>query len=131
MGRVITQTVNRMKERSAGDKRIDSTHEPHVTCITKNKAGKRHEYGVKVSLSVDANGFVVAHRKYPDNRHDGATLGEALEDWVKATGSLPKRLAADRGYRSKEEREPELLGQVSNVEIPRKGKTQGPNEQTA
>ena len=129
--RVITQTVNRIKERPAEDKRIYSTHEPHVTCITRNKAGKRHEYGVKVSLSVDAHGFVVAHREYPDNRHDSTTLGEALEDWAKATGSLPKRLAADRGYRSKEEREPDLLEQVPRVAIPRKGKTRGPNEQTA
>ena len=80
LGRMITQTVNRIKERPTEDKRIYSTHEPHVTCITKNKAGKRHEYGVKVSLSVDANGFVVAHPEYPDNRHDGATLGEVLED---------------------------------------------------
>ena len=128
---MITQTVNRIKERPAEDKRIYSTHEPHVTSITKNKAGKRHEYGVKVSLSVDANGFVVAHREYPDNRHDGATLGEALEDWVKATGSLPKRLAADWGYRSKEEREPDLLEQVPKVAIPLKGKPQGPNEQTS
>ena len=74
--RVMTQTVNRIRERPVGDKRIYSTHEPHVPCITKNKAAKKHEYGVKVSLSVDANGFVVAHQEYPDNRHDGATLGE-------------------------------------------------------
>ena len=127
--RVITQTVNRIRERPVEDKRIYSTHEPHVTCITKNKAGKKHEYGVKVSLSVDANGFVVAHREYPDNRHDSTTLGESLEDWVKATGSLPKMLAADRGYRSKEEREPDLLEKVPKVAIPRKGKIQGPNEQ--
>ena len=49
---------------------------------------------------------------------------------MKATGSLPKRLAADRGYRSQAEREPELLDHVPQVAIPRKGKTQGPNEQT-
>lgn len=127
--RVMTQTVNRIRERPVEGKRIYSTHEPHVTCITKNKAGKKHEYGVKVSLSVDANGFVVAHREYPDNRHDSTTLGESLEDWVKATGSLPKMLAADRGYRSKEEREPDLLDHVPKVAIPRKGKTRGPNEQ--
>jgi len=103
--RGMTQTVNRIKERPVEDKRIYSTHEPHVTCITRNKAGKKHEYGVKVSLSVDTNGFVVAHREYPDNRHDSTTLGDALEDWVKATGSLPKTLAAARGSRSKEERD--------------------------
>ncbi|MHB1285588.1 MAG: transposase [Leptospirales bacterium] len=129
--RVMTQTVNRIRERPVEDKRIYSTHEPHVTCITKNKAGKKHEYGVKVSLSVDANGFVVTHREYPDNRHDSTTLGDALEDWVKATGSLPKMLAADRGYRSKEEREPDLLDHVPKVAIPRKGKIQGPNEQSS
>jgi IS5 family transposase len=131
LGRVITQTVNRIRKRPVEDKRIYSTHEPHVTCITKNKAGKKHEYGVKVFLSVDANGFVVAHREYPDNRHDSTTLGDALEDWVKATGSLPKMLAADRGYRSKEEREPDLLEKVPKVAIPLKGKIQGPNEQAS
>ena len=40
-------------------------------------------------------------------------------------------LAADRGYRSQGEREPDLLEQVPQMAIPRKGKTQGPNEQTA
>ena len=36
---------------------------------------------------------------------------------MKATGSLPKMLAADRGYRSKEEREPDpdLLEKVPKV----------------
>ena len=131
LGRVITQTVNRIKERPVEDKRIYSIHEPHVTCITKNKAGKRHEYGVKVSLSVDANGFVVAHQEYPDNRHDGATLGEALEDWMKATGSLPKTLAADRGYRARRNGTRSFWSRFPRWQFPRKGKTQGPNEQTS
>ena len=129
---VIRQTTSGIKEKTIEGKSVYSVHKPHVTCITKNKAGKKHEYGVKVSLAaVDAKGFVIVHREYPDNRHDSTTLGDALSDWTKATGSLPKALAVDRGYRSQKEREPDLLAHVPAVAIPRKGKVKGPHEQTS
>ena len=129
LGQVVDQTRKRWKgEATPG--RVYSIHEPHIACITKNKAGKKHEYGVKVSLSVDAQGFVVDHAEYADNRHDSTTLAEALEGWEEATGTLPRKLTADRGYRAKKGKAPALLDKVGKVAIPRKGKRKGPDEHT-
>lgn len=77
---ILVQTTNRLKERPT-EKRIYSVHEPEVTCITKNKAGKRHEYGVKVALAVADNGMVVTHSEYADNRYNGSTLSDSLKGW--------------------------------------------------
>jgi IS5 family transposase len=108
LGQVVDQTRKRWKgEATPG--RVYSVHEPHIACITKNKAGKKHEYGIKVSLSVDAQGFVVDHAEYADNRHDSTTLADALEGWEEATGTLPRKLTADRGYRAKQGKAPALL----------------------
>ena len=129
LGQVVEQTRNRFRGRKTPG-RVYSVHEPHIACITKNKAGKKHEYGVKVSLSIDASGFVVDHAEYADNRHDSTTLGEALEGWEDATGRLPKKLSADRGYRVKTGKEDALLKEVPKVAIPRKGNTRGAEEST-
>lgn len=75
-----------------------SYHEPQVTCIAKGKRGKPNEYGSKVSLAVDKNGFVVANKVYDSNVGDTTTLEDAVSDWEKATGQMPKEVAADRGY---------------------------------
>lgn len=53
---VVDQTKNRLKNLPTG-RQIYSVQEPKVACITKNKAGKPHEYGVKVSLAVSDKGI--------------------------------------------------------------------------
>jgi hypothetical protein len=50
-------------------------------------------------------------------------MGEVLKDWVKATRFLLRE--ASRGYRSKEELDPELLELVPKVADPPHGMARG------
>ena len=126
---VLRQTKERLKDIHVPDK-LYSLHEPQVACITKGKRPKEHEYGCKVSLAINQQGYVIAHREYPDNRHDNQTLTEALDDWKEATGTLPEVVNMDRGYRYKEGNEPKVLSKVRRVVIPSMGKTSIPQERT-
>ncbi len=118
--RVIEQTEARYAGTHLKNK-VYSLHEPQVTCIAKGKRGKPNEFGSKVSISVDKNGFVVTHTEYDSNVGDSTTLEEAVSDWEAATGRLPKNLAADRGYHMGEY--PQKVREVERIAIPRTGST--------
>lgn len=120
LDRVIAQTEARYAGTHLKNK-VYSLHEPQVTCIAKGKRGKPNEYGSKVSISVDKNGFVVTHTEYDSNVGDNTTLEEAVSDWEEATGQVPKNLAADRGYHMLEY--PEKVSQIERIAIPRTGPT--------
>ena len=48
--------------------KLYSLHEPNVDCISKGKAHKRYEFGVKVGIvNTRKDGFVVGIRSYPGN----------------------------------------------------------------
>jgi IS5 family transposase len=118
--RVIEQT----KARYAGThikNKVYSLHEPQVTCIAKGKRGKPNEYGSKVSISIDKNGFVVTHTEYDSNVGDSTTLEESVSDWKAATGQFPRNLAADRGYHMAEY--PQKVREIERIAIPRTGST--------
>jgi len=118
--RVIAQTIARYAGQHIKNK-VYSLHEPQVTCIAKGKRGKPHEYGSKVSIAIDKNGFVVAHQEYAHNLGDNTTLDEAVNDWETATGQVPKNLAADRGYHMP--KYSEKVSQIKRISIPGKGPT--------
>jgi IS5 family transposase len=118
--RVIEQTEARYAGTHLKNK-VYSLHEPQVTCIAKGKRGKPNEFGSKVSISVDKNGFVVTHTEYDSNVGDSTTLEEAVFDWEAATGRLPENLAADRGYHMGEY--PAKVREIERVAIPRTGST--------
>ena len=127
--RVLRQTKARLLGVHVSDK-LYSLHEPQVTCITKGKRGKEHEYGCKVSLAIDRRGYVVAHREYWDNRHDTDCLPEGIRDWEEVTGQVPEVLSADRGYRYRKGGEPPELLRVKRVVIPSRGRQKSPEEQS-
>jgi IS5 family transposase len=120
LARVIAQTEARYAGTHLKNK-VYSIHEPRVTCIAKGKRGKPNEFGSKISISVDKNGFVVAHKEYDSNVGDNTTLEESVSDWKIATGQVPKNLAADRSYHLPEY--PKTVQEIKRIAIPRTGPT--------
>lgn len=125
---LLTRIIAQTEARYAGThlkSKVYSLHEPQVTCIAKGKRGKPNEYGSKVSISVDKNGFVVTHTEYDSNVGDNTTLEEAVADWEAATGQTPENLAADRSYHLPVY--PERVQAVRRLAIPRTGRTKHPD----
>ena len=124
LARVIAQAEARYAGTHLKNK-VYSFHEPQVTCIAKGKRGKPNEYGSKVSLAVDKNGFVVTHQEYDSNVGDNTTLEEAIFGWEAATGQVPDNLAADRGYHLPNYSE--KVNEVKHIAIPRTGSKKHPD----
>ena len=121
---LLDRVIDQSEARYAGvhvKNKVYSLHEPQVICIAKGKRGKPNEYGSKVSISVDRNGFVVDHNEYDYNAADSTTLEQSVLRWEAATGQVPEELAADRGYHMPEY--PEKVKQVKRIAIPRTGGT--------
>jgi IS5 family transposase len=116
--RVIAQTEARYAGTHLKNK-VYSLHEPQVTCIAKGKRGKPNEYGSKVSIAVDKNGFVVTHEEYDYNVGDNTTLEDSVAGWERATGQVPRDLAADRCYHMPTY--PGKIAEVERIAIPRTG----------
>ena len=128
--RIIEQADKRANgEKVPSSSKILSLHEPHVGVIAKGKRHKRYEFGAKVSISMDRNGYVVGHQEYSANQADVNTLDPALEDWRRTFGEYPEELGADRGYTSNNPSE--ALSKVSKVVIPNRGKKRHPDHDKA
>lgn len=128
--RVVSQAERRLAEEPVpANQKIFSMHEPEVTVIAKGKRGKRYEFGAKVSLSMDRNGYVLGHQEYQENKADVNTLDPALEDWQRTFGDYPYELGADRGYTPNNPSE--SLSKVQRVAIPKRGKKRHPDHDKA
>ncbi len=90
--------------------KLYSLHEPNVDCISKGKAHKRYEFGVKVGIvNTQKEGFVVGIRSYPGNPYDGHTLDDMLQQTETITGVKVKTAAVDLGYRGKHKTEAKII----------------------
>jgi len=89
-----------LNQKRSGKNKLYSLHAPEVECISKGKAHKRYEFGVKASFATThRSGFVVGALHCPSNPYDGHTLQSQLEQVDKLTGVMPSRCFADKGYR--------------------------------
>ncbi len=80
--------------------KLYSLHAPEVECISKGKAHKKYEFGVKVSVATtNRDNFVVGMFAEHGNPYDGHTLSTAIEQVQRITGQMVQRSFADRGYR--------------------------------
>ena len=122
--RVIVQTEKRLVGEHVKGK-VLSFHEPDTTVIAKGKRGKRYEFGSKVSLSRDRNGYIVSHQEYHENVADVNSLETAVEDWARRLGEYPDELAGDRGYHTSNP--PDVLSRIKRVSIPTRGKKKHPD----
>lgn len=99
--------------------KLYALHAPEVECISKGKARKPYEFGVKVGLAVThKSGLMVGARSFPGNPYDGHTLAEQLEQvriLCQDTGAVLKTVVVDLGYRGVDKDNP-------GVEIIHRGK---------
>lgn len=80
--------------------RLYNLHAPETECISKGKAHKRYEFGVKVSFATTVKEtFVVGARSFTGNPYDGHTLAEQLEQVTILCGITPEEAQVDQGYR--------------------------------
>ena len=97
------------KDRKMKDK-LYALHEPEVDCISKGKAHKRYEFGVKVGIvCTQQEGFVIGMRSYPGNPYDGHTLDDMLQQTETITGVEMKDAVVDLGYRGKHQTQAKII----------------------
>ncbi len=110
-----------LEQRKDSTGKLYSLHAPEVDCISKGKARKRYEFGVKVGVATTLrSNFVVASHAMPGNPYDGHTLARTL--WrcaVVCGGVVAKRVFVDRGYRGHN------VGEISNTQVYIAGQRRG------
>jgi transposase, IS5 family len=100
----LLQRAERIRTQKRTDKnKLYALHAPEVECISKGKARKPYEFGVKVSLVVThLRGLMVGARSFTGNPYDGHTLAAQLEqttNLMQDVGRAPKQVIVDLGYR--------------------------------
>jgi IS5 family transposase len=97
----LLETAHKVHAQQRHDKKkIYSVHEPEVECISKGKAGKKYEYGNKVSVAVSSQGgWFVGTKSFTGNPYDGHTLATQMKQVEKLLGTPVKEVHVDMGYR--------------------------------
>ena len=83
------------------DNRIVSLRQPHIRPIVRGKAGKKYEFGQKISTSV-VNGYTFIEQQSYDNFNEGVTLQQSVERYKARFGHYPEAVLADKLYRNRE-----------------------------
>ena len=83
------------------ENRIVSISQPHLRPIVRGKAGKRVEFGAKVSVSHQCNGYVSVDTLSWDAYNEGADLPRQIETYKKRFGYYPASVHADSLYRTR------------------------------
>ena len=95
----VAKRIYTQKPQDSG--KVYSVHEPEVECIAKGKAGKKYEFGNKVSLAVTSKGsWIIGTISLEGNPYDGHTLGAQLNQVRSLLGEdRVREVFVDRGYR--------------------------------
>ena len=92
-----------MNEAATGANKLYSLHAPKVECVSKGKAHKRYEFGVKVGVVASLKKpFILAAHALPGRPYDGHTLMRSLAQATLNTGVKIRTAVADKGYRGHE-----------------------------
>ena len=103
------QLIAQSKDPKSKNK-LYALHEPDVDCISKGKAHKRYEFGVKVGIAcTQKEGYVVGIRSYPGNPYDGHTLDDQLMQAETLTAITPKTVVVDLGYRGRHSTQAQII----------------------
>jgi IS5 family transposase len=115
---LLEQAMVLMLQKKESKNKLYSLHAPEVECISKGKAHKRYEFGVKVSIITPLKkAFVLVSDALHGNPYDGHTLRDGLEAVEMLMGHKVTTTVADKGYRGHgiEDREIYISGQKRGV----------------
>jgi transposase, IS5 family len=123
-GQVVAQTRLRLSgHKPDSATRIVSLHDPDARPIAKGRLGKPVEFGYKAQFVDNQDGIVLDHTVEQGNPPDAPQLTPAAQRITNRFGKPPGAATADRGYgEAAVEDALHDLG-ITNVAIPRKGKT--------
>jgi IS5 family transposase len=108
-----------LRQKKDDKNKIYSLHELEVACIAKGKEHKKYEFGSKVAFAVGQKSNVIkAAVSFKGNPNDNQTVGKTLEQQKKLTGTSPKKAYVDRGIKSQQVGETEVIAPSNG-----KGKT--------
>ena len=80
--------------------KLYSLYAPEVEYLSKGKAHKRYEFGVKVSItSTNRSNFIIGGQALPGNPYDGHTLSDALAQTRRLAHTEIEEAFANKGYR--------------------------------
>jgi len=80
--------------------KLYAIHAPEVECISKGKAHKKYEFGVKVGIvSTSRGNWIIGSRSLPGNPYDGHTLAETMAHAESMSGVSIRHAHVDKGYR--------------------------------
>lgn len=108
--RLVAQTAKH--KNTEGQRKLYAWHAPEVDCISKGKARRPYEFGVKVGIASTFNGnLIVGARAFHRNPYDGHTLQSQIEQaaiLMQDCATLPKTAFVDLGYRGVDADNPEV-----------------------
>ena len=86
------------------ENRIVSISQPWIRPIVRGKAATPVEFGAKLDLSIDTEGYARIEKLSFDAYNESTCLITAVENYHKRTGHYPERVLADQIYRTRENR---------------------------
>lgn len=109
--RMWLERAERIRTQRTHDKnKLYALHAPEVECISKGKARKPYEFGVKSAVVVShQHGLMLGARTFPGNPYDGHILSAVLEQATNITQDLNvtiTHVVADLGFRGVDDDNP-------------------------
>ena len=109
--RIAAQSTQRKGVK--GQPKLYAWHAPEVSCISKGKARRPYEFGVKVGIASTFKGnLIVGARAFHGNPYDGHTLNEQLEQATilmqDCAMQAPGTVFVDLGYRGVDADNPDV-----------------------
>jgi IS5 family transposase len=98
----LAQAKQLIAQQQNSKNKLYSLHAPETECISKGKAHKTYEFGVKASIAItNKEGFALGAMSCPNNPYDGHTLKQQLEQVKQLVpiNTKIKQCFVDRGYR--------------------------------
>ena len=86
------------------ENRIVSISQPWIRPIVRGKLNASVEFGAKLEISIDTDGYARIEKTSFDAYNESGCLKKAAERYKERTGHYPERILADQIYRTRENR---------------------------